>query len=57
MQHCKMIQTRIFTKKFNKRLMQCSHSKHVNIIKNEATITITLNFYVLMQVPHLLKLF
>jgi hypothetical protein len=57
MQHCKMIQTRIFTKKINKRLMQCSHSKHVNIIKNEATITITLNLYVLMQVPHLLKLF
>jgi hypothetical protein len=33
MQHCNMFQTHIFMKNFNKVLMQCSHSKHVNIIQ------------------------
>jgi len=33
MQHCKMFQTCIFRETFNKILMQCSHSKHVNMIQ------------------------
>ncbi len=33
MQHCNMFQTRIFKENFNKILMQCSHSKHANIIQ------------------------
>jgi hypothetical protein len=33
MQHCNMFQIRIFRENFNKILMQCSHSKHVNIIQ------------------------
>jgi hypothetical protein len=33
MQHCNIFQTHILTKKFNKILMQCLHSKHVNIIQ------------------------
>ncbi len=33
MQHCNMFQIRIFKENFNKVLMQCSHSKHVNIIQ------------------------
>jgi len=34
MQHCNMFQTRIYKENFNKILMQCSHSKHANIIQN-----------------------
>jgi hypothetical protein len=33
MQHYNMFQTCIFKENFNKVLMQCSHSKHVNIIE------------------------
>jgi hypothetical protein len=33
MQHCNIFQTRIFKENFNKILMQCSHSKHANIIQ------------------------
>jgi Zn ribbon nucleic-acid-binding protein len=33
MQHCNMFQTCIFKENFNKVLMQCSHSKHANIIQ------------------------
>jgi len=33
MQHCNMFQTCIFKESFNKVLMQCSHSKHVNRIQ------------------------
>jgi hypothetical protein len=57
MQHCNMFQTHVFNENFNKVLMQCSHSKHVNIIKCEVPIAIKQNLYVLMQVSHLSKLF
>jgi hypothetical protein len=33
MQHCNIFQTCIFKENFNKILMQCSHSKHANIIQ------------------------
>ncbi len=33
MQHCNMFQTHIFRGNFNKVLMECSHSKHVNTIQ------------------------
>jgi hypothetical protein len=33
MQHCNMFQTHIFKENFNKILMQCSHSKYVNMIQ------------------------
>jgi hypothetical protein len=33
MQHCSMFQTHIFRENFNKILMQCSHSRHANIIQ------------------------
>jgi hypothetical protein len=33
MQHCNMFQICICREKFNKILMQCSHSKHPNIIQ------------------------
>jgi hypothetical protein len=33
MQHCNVFQAHIFEENFNKALMQCSHSKHVNIIQ------------------------
>jgi hypothetical protein len=33
MQHCNIFQTHIFKENFNKILMQCSHSKHANIIQ------------------------
>jgi len=33
MQHCNMFQTCIFGENFNKILMQCSHSRHANIIQ------------------------
>jgi Zn ribbon nucleic-acid-binding protein len=33
MQHCNMFQTCILKENFNKVLMQCSHSKHANIIQ------------------------
>jgi hypothetical protein len=32
-QHCNMFQTCIFKENFNKILMQCSHSRHTNIIQ------------------------
>ncbi len=33
MQYCNMFETRIFKEKFNRVLMQCSYSKHANIIQ------------------------
>jgi hypothetical protein len=33
MQHCNIFQIHIFRENFNKLLMECSHSKHVNIIQ------------------------
>jgi hypothetical protein len=33
MQHCNIFQICIFKENFNKVLMQCSHSEHVNIIQ------------------------
>jgi hypothetical protein len=33
MQHCNIFQIRICKENYNKVLMQCSHSKHVNIIQ------------------------
>ncbi len=33
MQHCNMFQTRIFKEIFNEVLIQCSHSRHANIIQ------------------------